>query len=137
MICLTLVGVLLAQSPQFVECKVCHFPINTRITKLDSYELRRTFRWVNAHSDVHIKVSDWKYAKKIMFKESSLRPRAKNPLTTSRGLNGFTRVTRRQYMKNATLHCPSCQTQGMIKYVNNRYKTFKIAVNHHNLKGWY
>lgn len=76
----------------------------------------------------------------IIWKESTGRLYARNPRSTSHGLNGFLRGTWRNVTSRSGIrhgYDPKTQILAMQHYAYGRYGSFAAAKAHHVRKGWY
>lgn len=76
----------------------------------------------------------------IIWKESTGRLYARNPRSTSHGLNGFLRGTWRNVTSRSGIrhgYDPKTQILAMQHYAYGRYGSFTAAKAHHVRKGWY
>ncbi len=76
----------------------------------------------------------------IIWKESTGRLYARNPRSSSSGLNGFLRGTWRTVTSRSGIrhgYDPRTQIVAMYHYAYPRYGSFAAAKAHHVRKGWY
>lgn len=76
----------------------------------------------------------------IIWKESTGRLYARNPRSTSHGLNGFLRSTWRNVTSRSGIrhgYDPKTQILAMRHYVTRRYGSFRRAKAHHVARRWY
>ncbi len=76
----------------------------------------------------------------IIWRESGGRTTAKNPRSSSHGLNGFLRSTWRNVTSRSGIRHgldPRSQIHAMHHYVTRRYGSFRRAKAHHVARRWY
>lgn len=121
---------------QLDVCKKCkHQYVVGR--QLGSREFRDLVTVVSRHNSFRITRTDKDHLVKIVNKESSLKPTAKNKTSTAYGLFQFLNRTWVNVKENKTT-CPRCQIRAGIKYINARYGgDYQRAWKHLQTKGYY
>lgn len=74
---------------------------------------------------------------RLIQKESSWNPKAKNPTSTAHGLFQFLDSTRKNYGIQGRTEDPYVQAKAGLKYIKDRYGTVEAALAFHDKNNWY
>lgn len=133
MLAWAILAVTLASQP-LAHCDQCHR--DYLVGRLSRVELSTVIYRVDTRNNFDLTTHDRKAVVDIAYRESTLRPTARNSRSSAYGLYGFLDSTWRGTGVQKT-KCPYCQTRAAIKYMRGRYKTPVRALRFHRSRGYY